>query len=166
MMNNIDKSLEYMVGELLKEKKLTLSIAESCTGGLIGHRITNVPGSSAYFIGGVVAYAYEAKVKLLGVSWETLNQYGAVSAQTVLEMAKGVRDVLSTDIGISTCCIAGPGGATPTKPVGTGWAALVTKDGGNWSRHFSFSYDRLGNKEALAEGAFQLLWEYLNGQIT
>ena len=162
-MNNEDKALEVLVGELLTEKHLTLSLAESCTGGLIGHRITNVPGSSEYFIGGVLAYAYEAKVKLLGVSWETLHQYGAVSAQTVLEMARGVRGLLNTDIGLSTCCIAGPGGATPTKPVGTGWVGLAAEDGA-WTRTFLFSYDRLGNKEALADAALTLLWEYLKGQ--
>ena len=163
-MNNEDKVLEVLVGTLLSEKHLTLSLAESCTGGLIGHRITNVPGSSEYFIGGVLAYAYEAKVNLLAVSWETLHQYGAVSAQTVLEMARGVRGLLNTDIGLSTCCIAGPGGATPTKPVGTGWVGLAAEDGA-WTRTFLFSYDRLGNKEALADSALTLLWEYLTGQI-
>lgn len=157
------KNLEVEIGQILTEKGLTLALAESCTGGLLGHRITNVPGSSVYFIGGVVAYAYEAKVKLLGVSWDTLKQFGAVSSETVIEMASGIRHALSADIGLSVCCIAGPGGATPTKPVGTGWVGLSTESG-NWSRHYLSGFDRIGNKEAIAESALSLLYEYLKGK--
>lgn len=156
------KNLEVEIGQILTGKGLTLALAESCTGGLLGHRITNVPGSSVYFLGGVVAYAYEAKVKLLGVSWDTLKQFGAVSSETVIEMAVGIRHALSADIGLSVCCIAGPGGATPTKPVGTGWVALST-DSGNWSKHYLFEFNRIGNKEAIAESALSLLYEYLKG---
>jgi len=157
--NNM-QTLEYQIGQLLKDKGLTLSLAESCTGGLISHLITNVPGSSAYFLGGVVAYAYEAKVKLLGVSWDTLKKYGAVSCETVIEMADGVRRVLNADIGLSVCCIAGPGGATPTKPVGTGRVGLATPNG-SWAKDFLFNFDRIGNKEAMAHGALHLLLTYL-----
>ncbi|MFZ3069494.1 MAG: nicotinamide-nucleotide amidohydrolase family protein, partial [Anaerolineaceae bacterium] len=114
-------SIEEKIGRMLSERKLTLALAESCTGGLISHRITNVPGSSEYFIGGVVSYAYAAKVALLGVKWETLQAHGAVSSETVLEMARGARQALKTDIGLSVSCIAGPGGATPNKPVGSSW---------------------------------------------
>lgn len=160
----MEESLELGIGRILRERKLTLAFGESCTGGLIGHRITNVPGSSDYFIGGVAVYAYEAKVKLLGVNWETLKKYGAVSQETVLEMARGARSVLGADIGLSVCCIAGPGGATPSKPVGTSWVGLSTPDG-EWTRHFVFGHDRLGNKEALADAALVVLLEYLEGAL-
>src|SRR5215204_4728861 len=93
---NVSTLLELKAGKLLHERNLKLSLAESCTGGLIGNRITDIAGSSEYFSGGVVAYAYEAKVELLGVTWDTLNSHGAVSRQTVLEMARGARKALNT----------------------------------------------------------------------
>ena len=157
-------TLEAHVGKRLKEKGLNLSLAESCTGGLIGDRITNLPGSSEYFMGSVVAYAYEAKVALLGVSWETLNLHGAVSYETVLEMARGARKVMSTDIAVSVSGIAGPGGATDEKPVGTTWIGLVAGDG-EWTRHFLFSGDRVENKSSAADAALQMLLDYLNGRL-
>jgi len=92
--------LEEMLREIMHVRGLTLAAAESCTGGLVADRVTNVSGSSEYFPGGVVAYAYEAKVNLLGVSWDTLNLHGAVSAETVLEMARGARKIFNADIGI------------------------------------------------------------------
>ncbi len=92
-----DDDLETKIGKLLFQKKLTLSLAESCTGGLIGHRLTNVPGSSEYFMGGIVSYAYSAKVNLLGVSWETLKQHGAVSSEVVRQMARGARRAFNTE---------------------------------------------------------------------
>src|SRR3972149_6822734 len=101
-------SLEVTLAGLLTKLQLSLVTAESCTGGMIADRITDVPGSSSYFIGGVVAYAYEAKVALLGVSWDTLNTKGAVSMETVLEMARGARKVLGADIALSVSGIAGP----------------------------------------------------------
>ena len=152
--------LEVRIGKRLFEKKLTLGLAESCTGGLIGHLVTNVPGSSEYFIGSVVSYAYQAKVKLLGVKWETLKQFGAVSSETVLEMARGARKVFDCDLGLSVSCIAGPGGATPTKPVGTCWLALSTRDG-DQSHEFHFDGSRAEVKEKLAHQALQVLWDYL-----
>ena len=156
--------LEVNVGKLLRERGLKLSLAESCTGGLIGDRITNLPGSSDYFMGSLVAYAYEAKVALLNVSWETLNLRGAVSRETVLEMARGARQVLDTDIAVSVSGIAGPGGATDEKPVGTTWIGLVSGRG-EWSRHFVFSGDRTQNKASAADAALQLLLDYLNGRL-
>lgn len=155
-----DDDLETRIGKLLFIHKLTLSTAESCTGGLIGHRITNVPGSSEYYIGGVVSYAYEAKVALLGVKWETLKAVGAVSPETVLEMARGIRSALNTDIGLSVSCIAGPGGATASKPVGTSWVALSTPEG-DQTFHFHLTRDRIGNKEDLAQKALEVLLDYL-----
>lgn len=157
-------SLEIEAGKLLHERKLKLAFAESCTGGLVGHRITDVPGSSEYFWGSIVAYAYEAKVALLGVSWDTLNTRGAVSRETVLEMARGARRVLSTDIGVSVSGIAGPGGGTDEKPVGTTWIGLVAA-GGEWAKLFHFDGDRLENKEAAADAALQLLLDYLEGRL-
>lgn len=153
-------ALEAKIGALLFQQKLNLATAESCTGGLISHRIVQVPGASEYFLGGVVAYAYEAKVKLLGVRWETLRKVGAVSNEVVLQMAEGVRKVLHTDLGLSVSCIAGPGGATPNKPVGTSWVALATPEGA-WSWQHALHGDRLANLQALSEIALQHLYDYL-----
>ena len=148
--------LETRIGKLLFQKKLTLSLAESCTGGLIGHRLTNVPGSSEYFMGGIVSYAYSAKVNLLGVSWATLKQYGAVSAEVVREMALGARKAFNTDIGLAVSCIAGPGGATPSKPVGTSWCGISF---GEVERQYCFHLEgnRLQVKEQLAQKALESL---------
>ncbi len=157
-------SLEVEIGKLLQERKIKLALAESCTGGLIGNRITDVPGSSEFFWGSVVAYAYQAKVALLGVSWDTLNSHGAVSRETVLEMARGTRRVLSTEIGVSVSGIAGPGGGTDEKPVGTTWIGLAAGDG-EWARLFHFSGDRPQNKAAAAEAALQFLLDYLKGKL-
>lgn len=160
----MNSSLEKEIGVRLHQQGLKLALAESCTGGLIGNRITDVPGSSEYFMGGVVAYAYEAKVSLLGVSWDTLNTRGAVSRETVLEMARGARRVLDTDIAVSVSGIAGPGGGTPEKPVGTTWIALVEKDG-EWAREFHFGGNRDEIKDAAADAALQMLLDYLQGEI-
>ena len=156
----IDQTLEVKIGELLRERGLRLAVAESCTGGLIGHRLTNVPGSSTYYMGSVTAYAYEAKVRLLGVRWATLEQHGAVSRETVLEMARGVRHALAADIGLSVSGIAGPGGGTPEKPVGLVWIGLSAPDGDEaWS--YIWQGDRVMNKELSAEQALKLLVEQL-----
>ena len=158
-----DAPIENQIGELLRQRGWKLAVAESCTGGLIGHRITNVAGSSDYFLGGVIAYAYEAKVKLLGVAWETLNTSGAVSRETVLEMAAGARQNLAADIAISASGIAGPGGGTPDKPVGTVWIGLAAPDGKR-ARLFHFRGDREQNKAAAAEAALRMLLDYLMGK--
>jgi nicotinamide-nucleotide amidase len=110
--------LEETVGRLLRERRLTVAVAESCTGGLIGDRLTDVPGSSDYFRGSVVAYSNEVKQRVLGVRDTTLKSSGAVSARTVTEMACGVRRLLRAELGIAVSGIAGPAGATRTKPVG------------------------------------------------
>lgn len=157
-------SLEIQIGKLLHARSLKLALAESCTGGLIGHRITDIAGSSDYFSGGVIAYAYEAKVALLGVSWDTLNSHGAVSSETVLEMARGARKALSTDIAVSVSGIAGPGGGTDEKPVGTTWIGLVAEDG-EWAKMFRFLGDRSQNKIYAADAALQLLLDYLEGSL-
>jgi nicotinamide-nucleotide amidase len=116
--------LEKVIGNSLRDRGLTLSIAESCTGGYVSHLITSVPGSSNYFMGSLIPYSYEIKMRQLGVRPETLEQYGAVSEPTIIEMANLVRAKFSTDIGVATSGVAGPGGATPEKPVGTVWIAV------------------------------------------
>lgn len=160
----VTTTLELQIGTLLRDRGLKISLAESCTGGLLGDRITNLPGSSEYFWGSIVAYAYEAKVALLNVSWDTLNSRGAVSRETVLEMARGARQVLSTDIAVSVSGIAGPGGGTEEKPVGTTWIGLVAAEG-EWTRQFLFSGDRLQNKAASADAALQFLLDYLESRL-
>jgi nicotinamide-nucleotide amidase len=119
-----DDTLESAIGHILKEKNKTLATAESCTGGYLAHLITSVPGSSAYFLGSVVSYSNSLKTKQLGVSEDTLRQYGAVSEQTVREMVAGVNRLLGTDVAVATSGIAGPDGGTPEKPVGTVWIAV------------------------------------------
>ena len=156
-----DQPLEEKIGELLRRRGLRLAVAESCTGGLIGHRITNIPGSSTYYMGSVTAYAYEAKVRLLGVRWETLETYGAVSQETVLEMARGVRNALAADIGVSVSGIAGPGGGTPEKPVGTTWIGLSAA-GVDEAWCHAWKGDRLAVKSKSAEAALRILYDYLN----
>ncbi|HEX8694533.1 MAG TPA: competence/damage-inducible protein A [Longimicrobium sp.] len=130
-----DEGLEETVGRLLRERGLTLAVAESCTGGRIGDRVTDVPGSSGYFLLGVATYSNEAKEQVIGVSPGTLAEWGAVSTQTAEEMAQGVRRLAGADLGLSTTGIAGPGGGTPEKPVGTVCVA-VAWEGGAWSRRF------------------------------
>lgn len=157
-------SLELRIGNILRQRHATLGTAESCTGGLISHRITDVPGSSEYFAGGIVAYSYEAKVALLNVSWDTLNTKGAVSKETVLEMARGARQALGVDIAVSVSGIAGPGGGTPEKPIGSTWIGLTAPDG-EWARHFVWQGDREQNKQYSCDAAFQFILDYLEGSL-
>jgi len=153
--------LEITAGELLRQRGLRLAVAESCTGGLIGHTITNVPGSSTYYQGSVTAYAYDAKVRLLGVSWETLELHGAVSKETVLEMARGVRNLLAADVGLSVSGIAGPGGGTRDKPVGLVWIGM-SMDGYQQAWCYIFEGSRVEVKEQSAQQALQHLVEALS----
>jgi len=122
-----DEPLEVVIGRTLSSRKLTISVAESCTGGYLSHMITSVAGSSAYFLGSMVPYDYQIKMRQLGVRPEVLEQYGAVSEPTIIEMANIVRAKFNTDIGVATSGIAGPGGATPEKPVGLVWIAYSDK---------------------------------------
>jgi PncC family amidohydrolase len=150
------ETLEVQVGKTLLEKGWTLALAESCTGGLIGHRLTNVPGSSAYFLGSIVAYSYEAKEHLLGVRHQTLYEHGAVSRETAIEMARGARRSLSADFGLSVTGIAGPSGGLPDKPVGLTWVAISRREG-DLAEQYLWTGDRLANKEQSAEAALALL---------
>jgi len=153
-------SLEELIGHSLTQRHLTLSVAESCTGGLVSHRLTNVPGSSDYFLGGIVAYAYDAKEQLLGVQHTTLIQQGAVSEATVREMARGARQALHTDIGVAITGIAGPGGGMPGKPIGLVWVA-VAADNFERAERFIWGGDREQNKADSAEAALQMVWDFL-----
>jgi PncC family amidohydrolase len=159
------KSLEVRIGEGLQELRLTVSVAESCTGGLVGSRLTDVAGSSMYFLGGIIAYSNDAKVKLLAVRRETLATHGAVSEETAREMAEGVRKSFGTDIGLAVTGIAGPGGATKDKPVGLMWLALSAEEGIQ-TRLIRLTGDRLQNKAAGAEQLLSLLEEYINSLLT
>jgi len=159
-MDDSAQDLEEKVGELLSQRGLTLAVAESCTGGLLGHRITNVSGSSAYFEGGIISYSNEAKEAVLGVPREILIEYGAVSRQTALAMARGARRVLGTDLAVSVTGIAGPGGATAEKPVGLAYIALAAEAAELCDKHV-WQGDRAANKEQSAEAALKLILEYL-----
>jgi nicotinamide-nucleotide amidase len=152
--------LEKEIGELLRQKGLTLGTVESATGGLISHLITNIPGSSDYFKGAVTAYANETKMNVIGVKAETLKRYGAVSPQVAEEMAKGGKRVLGVDICLADTGIAGPGGATPGKGVGLFYLGMANKDG-VFSRKHEFHGDREENKRAAAQAALGWLKEYL-----
>ena len=154
--------LEERVGQLLLARRYTLAVAESCTGGLVGHRLTNVAGSSAYFLGGVVAYAYDVKERLLAVNHNTLYDFGAVSEQTAREMARGVRRALGADVGVSVTGIAGPGGGLPGKPVGLTWVALSARDV-EIAEQYLWSGDRQANKESSAEAVLQVVAAHLEG---
>lgn len=140
-----ERPLEEIVGELLRERKLTLAVAESCTGGLLTSRITDVPGSSAYLIAAMVSYADEAKVRELGVSEANLEAHGAVSEPVAQQMAEGVRRRTGADLGLATTGIAGPDGGTPEKPVGTVCVALSDAEG-TLARRYQLMRDRARNK--------------------
>jgi nicotinamide-nucleotide amidase len=145
-------TLEELVGRRLHAAKLTLAVAESCTGGLIGHRLTDVPGASDYFLGGVVSYSNAAKQDLLHVPAEVLAQTGAVSPETARAMARGVRAVFHADLGLAVTGIAGPSGGSPEKPVGTVYIGLATADGEDvW--HAQFYGNRTQIKILTAETA-------------
>lgn len=149
-----------LVGQLLLERGLTLVVAESCTGGLLGHLITDVAGSSTYFLGGVISYSNEAKERFASVRHETLVAQGAVSAETAAEMAQGVRAAFAADLGVSITGIAGPGGGTAEKPVGLVYIGLADQDGVQ-VRRFVWDGTRAENKQRSAEAALTLLHEHL-----
>lgn len=159
-MPNVD-SLEAQVVRLLTERGLTLAVAESCTGGLIGHRLTNVPGSSACFLGGVVAYHDRAKVGILGVDEDVLSREGAVSEAVAVAMARGVRRLLDADLGVGVTGIAGPSGGTPEKPVGAVFMALADRSGETVARQCRWEGEREENKARSAEAALELVREHL-----
>ena len=156
------KTIQETVVELLIKHKMKLATAESCTGGLIAQKITSVAGASECFDCGVVTYSNEQKRNLLGVSAETLEQYGAVSEQTALEMCKGVKEVADADFGISVTGIAGPGGGTAEKPVGTVWIGICGKNI-HKAEKFLFDGDRNQVRESTANTALNMVMEIING---
>lgn len=155
--------IEVQIGNLLRQHNLKLVFAESCTGGLAGSMITDVPGSSDYFIGSITAYAYEAKEYVLGVNADLLLEYGAVSSEVALKMARGVRRFFAGEkmpleslVGVSITGIAGPGGGMPNKPVGLVWIG-ISCEAGEWTWQFVWDEDRIGNKRASAIQAMKQL---------
>jgi nicotinamide-nucleotide amidase len=147
--------IEVQVGRALNERRWTMAVAESCTGGLVGHKITEVPGSSDYFLGGIIAYAYEAKEKFLGVDHVALETYGAVSEETAVKMAEGVREAFDVDLGIGVTGIAGPSSDQSEKPVGLTWIAVSTADGVHTESHL-WEGNRSSNKLLSTEAALEL----------
>ena len=157
-----DQAIEEVVGKLLRERNLTLAVAESCTGGLIGSRLTDIPGSSSYFRGGMIVYSNQAKMDLLDVSQETLDENGAVSTVTAIEMARGVRDKLHSDLGIAVTGIAGPDGGSLDKPVGIVCIGLAFGND-SFSEKYLFHGTRAQIKGESASMALDWVRRYLNG---
>lgn len=151
-----DATLEEVVGKLLMEKQETLALAESCTGGLISHRITRIAGSSNYYLGGAVTYSNEAKVKFLGVRPETLKEHGAVSEPTALEMSRGIKERTGASIGLSVTGIAGPAGGSKEKPVGMVWMSIAREE-----RHEAHLFHFHGERERILLGASQAALNWL-----
>ncbi|PJA48737.1 MAG: competence/damage-inducible protein A, partial [Syntrophobacterales bacterium CG_4_9_14_3_um_filter_49_8] len=157
------ETLESLVASLLTERKLTLAVAESCTGGLITDRLTDIPGSSAFLERGVVTYSNVSKTGLLGVPEQVLHEFGAVSEQTAILMAEGVRKIGKTDLGLAVTGIAGPTGGTEEKPVGTVFIALT--DGKKTICHRSlYRWDRRRIKMVSSQSALMMLKRYLTGE--
>jgi nicotinamide-nucleotide amidase len=153
--------LEVEVGARLKRLGRTLAVAESCTGGLLAMRLTEVAGASAYFLGGIVSYSNSAKQALLGVEEEVLAREGAVSPQCALAMARGVKRAFGADYGLGITGIAGPGGGTPEKPVGLVYIGLALPEGEPQVRRFNFRGSRQGNRWSASEAALELLLSVL-----
>jgi nicotinamide-nucleotide amidase len=158
-MSSLMAGLENEVGELLRQKRLTLGVVESATGGLLSHRLTNVPGSSDYYKGSVTAYSNETKIRVIGVSREVIEKHGAVSPQVAGAMAMGGRKVLAVDICLADTGIAGPSGATAGKPVGLFYLGLSHR--GTFTQKHTFQGNREQNKHSAAEAALSWLKEYL-----
>jgi len=156
-------TLEQQVGEALKARGLTVTTAESCTGGLIASRLTDISGSSAYLLGGIVAYSNGIKMKVLNVAEQTLIDHGAVSEATAREMAVGARTYIGTDYALSVTGIAGPGGGTAEKPVGLTYIGLAGPDDLIIVERHVWPHDRLGNKHASADAALRLLLRQFTG---
>lgn len=156
------ETLEEVIGRLLKQKGQSIVTAESCTGGFVAHRITSIPGSSGYFKGSIIAYDNQVKQNLLGVEARILDDYGAVSSQTVKQMALGAKKLLNADYAVSVSGIAGPDGGTADKPVGTVWIGLAKPDGSVVSRKFLFGDQRQRNILRATNAALGMVFKYLS----
>jgi PncC family amidohydrolase len=154
---------EELLGMLLREKGLKIALAESCTGGLIASRITDIPGSSDYFEAGVVVYSNQAKQRFLSVPEQSIQAHGAVSKEVAEKMAEGVRRATGTDVGLSITGIAGPAGGSPEKPVGTVYIGLSAKEG-TLVRKFQFTGTRLEIKAQTASEALKFVTAFLEGR--
>ena len=148
------------LGELLTSKNLTLAVAESCTGGLLGSAVTDVPGSSAYFLGGIIAYSDSSKTEILGVPGQTIEKFGAVSERTAVCMAKGILNNFACDIGVGVTGVAGPGGGSDPKPVGTVFIA-VANDERELARGFEFKGNRKDIRQSAVNAALELACGFL-----
>ncbi len=157
--------LARIVGMQLRETQMICATAESCTGGLIGHIITENPGSSDYFAGGAIVYSYAAKEAILGVSHELLMAEGAVSAEVAEQMARGALALYGADVAVSVTGVAGPGGGTPTKPTGTVYIHLSTVEGDQRGERYVWTSDRSGNKLLSARAALQMILEYVEPRL-
>jgi nicotinamide-nucleotide amidase len=157
------EELAEAVGRLLRDQGRTLALAESCTGGIVASLITDIPGSSAYFLGGVVSYANEAKESLLGVQRQTLEAHGAVSSEAAREMARGATDRFGADVGASITGIAGPDGGSAEKPVGTVWFGIADRDGRETVKRRAFLGDRSLIRRTASVHALELLRRHLVG---
>jgi PncC family amidohydrolase len=161
----MNDKLENEVVRLLTERKLTIATGESCTGGLIANRITNVAGSSACLLGGLIAYSNQVKERIASVSGETLSQYGAVSAEVARELARGVRSMFAADVAVSVTGIAGPGGSTPGKPVGLTYIGICAEGYEQVAKHI-WQSDRIGNKQRSADAALGMVLHYLGARMS
>ena len=153
--------IEKTLAKILLKKKLTVAVAESCTGGLMAHTLTNTPGSSRYFFCGIVAYANQTKIHLLGIPLSLIKEHGAVSQQIAIAMAQNIKHLTQTSIGIGITGIAGPGGGLPLKPVGTVFIA-VTYGHHTYFKKFAFRGNRLKIKEQTRDAALLLLYQCLS----
>lgn len=159
-----DESLEQVVGRLLKERRKKVGVAESCTGGLVAHRLTNIPGASDYFLCGVIAYSNESKHEVLGVDPALIARYGAVSAEVAAAMAEGVRRISGADIGISTTGIAGPGGGSVEKPIGLMFAGYSAEEGKE-TKKLHFAEERIINKHRMSQAVLDILRIHLENEL-
>ncbi len=154
-------AIEEEVGRLLREKGLTIAVAEACTAGLIGSMLCSVPGSSRYFYGGVIAYTGGSKTRVLGVPEELLRRESSVSPAVALEMARRARQLLDTDVGVSTTGVAGPTGGSSDKPIGLFYIGVTARDGYEATQELRWRGDRNANRENTARAALELVKAYL-----
>lgn len=164
VLGKIEKGLEEMIGVLLLQQTKRIAVAESCTGGLVAHRITNVQGASSYFEAGLVTYSNKAKEVFLSVPGALIRAKGAVSEEVARSMAEGVRNAAGVDIGLAITGIAGPGGGTDEKPVGTVYIALAVPEG-TLARKFFFKGDRKEIKLQTSEEALRFILDHLEGRL-
>ena len=154
-------AIEEEVGQLLRDRGLTIAVAEACTGGLVGSMLCSVPGSSRYYYGGVIAYTGGSKTKVLGVAEELLQREGTVSPGVALEMARKTRQLLDTDVGVANTGVAGPTGGSSGKPIGLFYIAVAARDGYETTKELQWNGYRTANRELTAKAVLELVKDYL-----